>query len=400
MKNYDLITPEGTKDLLFGECIIRRNIENTLLKLFRSRGYSEMITPGLEFYDVFNLNSRYFPQENLYKLTDAKGRLLVMRPDSTMPIARVVATRLRDAMLPLKLCYNQTVYRTEPALKGRSDEIVQAGIELIGSQLKVADLEVISTAAASLKAFGMKFSLELGHIGIFKELVGKLDTTAHNKEKIRKLIETKNFPALNDLLDSLESSPVTAALKKLPGLFGGEEVFEKAQQLMPDENIKKILDELREIYCGAVSVCGNDGEITVDLGLVNKTDYYTGVIIKGYLQGHGDEVISGGRYDRLISEFGYDVPAVGFALDVNAIAKVIARSCLPEVKSADVIVFAEEGCEAAAIRAAEELREKGLTVENALFDDLESVREYAKEKKIPKIVVIDGENDDKAEVQL
>lgn len=400
MKNYDLITPEGTKDLLFGECIVRRNIENTLLNLFRSRGYSEMITPGLEFYDVFNLNSRYFPQENLYKLTDSKGRLLVMRPDSTMPIARVVATRLRDAMLPLKLCYNQTVYRTEPALKGRSDEIVQTGIELIGSQLKVADLEVISTAAASLKSFGMKFSLELGHIGIFKELVSKLDTTAHNKDKIRKLIETKNFPALNDLLDSLGNSSVITALKKLPALFGGEEVFEKAQQLMPDENIKKILDELREIYNDAAEICGSDGEITVDLGLVNKTDYYTGIIIKGYLQGHGDEVISGGRYDKLISEFDYDVPAVGFALNVDAVAKVIAKNGLPEVQSADAIVFAEEGCEVAAIKAAEELRQQGLIVENALFDDLESVREYAKEKKIPKVVVIDGENENKTEVPV
>lgn len=398
MRNYDLITPEGTKDLLFGECIVRRNIENTLLSLFKSRGYSEMITPGLEFYDVFNLNSRYFPQENLYKLTDSKGRLLVMRPDSTMPIARVIATRLKDAMLPLKLCYNQTVYRTEPALKGRSDEIVQTGIELIGSQLKIADLEVISTAAAAIKSFGMKFSLELGHIGIFKELVGKLDTTAKNKEKIRMLIEAKNFPALNDLLDSLGSSSVTTALKKLPALFGGEEVFEKAQQLMPDDNIKRILDELREIYSDAAAICGNDGEITVDLGLVNKTDYYTGVIIKGYLQGHGGEVISGGRYDKLISEFGYDVPAVGFAVNVDAAAKVIAKNAMPEVKPADVIVYAEEGCEVAAIKAAEELRKQGLIVENALFDELESVREYAKEKRIPKVVVIDADNENKTEV--
>ncbi|MCQ2491407.1 MAG: ATP phosphoribosyltransferase regulatory subunit, partial [Ruminococcus sp.] len=99
MRNYDLITPEGTKDLLFGESVIRRSIEDTLSSIFSKRGYIEIITPGLEFYDVFNLNSRYFPQENLYKLTDSKGRLLVMRPDSTMPIARVVATRLRDAVL-------------------------------------------------------------------------------------------------------------------------------------------------------------------------------------------------------------------------------------------------------------------------------------------------------------
>ena len=398
MRNYDLITPEGTKDLLFGECIVRRNVENTLLGLFKSRGYSEIITPGLEFFDVFNLNSNYFPQENLYKLTDTKGRLLVMRPDSTMPIARVVATRLKDAVLPLKLCYDQKVYRTEPALKGRSDEIVQAGIELIGSQLRIADLEVISTAVDSLKALGMPFSLEIGHIGIFKALVDKLDVSDHIKEKIRSRIENKNFPALNDLLDSIGNGPVIDALKKLPALFGGEEVFEKAEELIPDDNITCLLEELREIYRDAAEICGSDGEITVDLGIVNKTDYYTGLIIKGYLQGHGEEVLSGGRYDKLISEFGYDVPAVGFAVNVNAIEKVIAKNGeLPSVSAADVVVYAEPGCETEAFKKARELRAQGLIVENALFDDLESVREYAMERKISKVVVIDGSSKEEEE---
>lgn len=395
MKNYDLITPEGTKDLLFGECIIRRNIETSLHKIFRSRGYSEMITPGLEFYDVFNLNSRYFPQENLYKLTDSKGRLLVIRPDSTMPIARVVATRLKDATLPLRLYYNQAVYRTEPALKGRSDEIVQTGIELIGSQLKIADLEVISTAVSSLKSFGMKFSLELGHIGIFKALVSKLEISDAKKEEIRQLIETKNFPALNDLLDSIGNNSVTDALKKLPGLFGGAEIFEKAEQLMPDENIKNILDELKQIYKDAAELCGEDGEITVDLGVVNKTDYYTGIIIKGYLSGHGREVLSGGRYDKLISEFGYDIPAVGFAVNVDAVAKVLTKNGMrAKVKPADIIVYAETGFEVKAIKAAEKLRSEGYIVENALYEDLETVREYAKEMKISKLVIVDNENEE------
>ena len=390
MKNYDLITPEGTKDLLFGESVVRRIIEDTLLKLFKSRGYSEIITPGLEFFDVFNMKSRYFPQENLYKMTDSKGRLIVMRPDSTMPIARVVATRLRDADLPLKLCYNQTVYRNESLLKGRSDETVQAGIELIGSEMKMADLEVISAAVDALNAFGLEFSLELGHIGVFKCLVDRLDADEKDKNHIRKLIQNKNFPALNDFLDTFGNNSVTAALKKLPALFGGEEVFEKAEELIPDENVKRILDELREIYCDIADICGNEGNITVDLGLVNKTDYYTGLIIKGYLKGHGDEVISGGRYDKLISDFGYDIPAVGFAVDVNAISKVIERNgILPSEPSPDVIVYAEEGCEAAAIKQARELREQGFIVENALFGDIESVREYAKEKKISKVVVVD-----------
>lgn len=395
MKNYDLITPEGTKDLLFGECIVRRTIEDTLLRLFKSRGYSEIITPGLEFFDVFNMKSRYFPQENLYKLTDSKGRLIVMRPDSTMPIARVVATRLRDAELPLKLCYNQTVYRNESLLKGRSDETVQAGIELIGSEMKMADLEVISAAVDALKAFGLEFSLEIGHIGVFKTLVERLDADEKDKDYIRKLIENKNFPALNDFLDTFGSNSITVALKKLPALFGGEEVFEKAEEVLPDENVKRILDELREIYCDIAEICGNEGNITVDLGLVNKTDYYTGLIIKGYLKGHGEEVISGGRYDKLISDFGYDIPAVGFAVNVNAISKVIERNgILPTEPSPDVIVYAEEGCEAAAIKQARELREQGFIVENALFSDIESVREYAKEKRIGKVVVVDCDSEE------
>ena len=395
MKNYDLITPEGTKDLLFGESVVRRKIEDTLLNVFKSRGYSEIITPGLEFFDVFNMKSLYFPQENLYKLTDSKGRLIVMRPDSTMPIARVVATRLRDAELPLKLCYNQTVYRNDSLLKGRSDETVQAGIELIGSEMKMADLEVISAAVDALNAFGLEFSLELGHIGVFKCLVDRLDADENDKNYIRKLIQNKNFPALNDFLDTFGNNSITKALKKLPALFGGEEVFEKAEELIPDENVKQILDQLREIYCDISEICGAEGNITVDLGLVNKTDYYTGLIIKGYLKGHGDEVVTGGRYDKLISDFGYDIPAIGFAVNVNAISKVIEKNgILPSEPSPDIIVFAEEGCEAAAIKQARELREQGFVVENALFDNIEAVREYAKEKKISKVVVVDFDSEE------
>ena len=174
-----------------------------------------------------------------------------------------------------------------------------------------------------------------------------------------------------------------------------EEVFEKAEEILPDENVKRILDELREIYCDIAEICGNEGNITVDLGLVNKTDYYTGLIIKGYLKGHGEEVISGGRYDKLISDFGYDIPAVGFAVNVNAISKVIERNgILPTEPSPDVIVYAEEGCEAAAIKQARELREQGFIVENALFSDIESVREYAKEKRIGKVVVVDCDSEE------
>lgn len=390
MRRYDLITPEGTRDYLFEECYAKRAAEAEIHAIFKKMGYAELITPGLEFYDVFDLNSRYFPQEELYKLTDNKGRLLVMRPDSTMPIARVVATRLKDAMLPLRLFYNQPVYRFEPSLKGRSDEIVQTGIELIGSSSRMADVEIISAAVSVLSSVGVNFSLELGDVGIFRELMHSLNATPAQKEEIRSLIEEKNYPALNDLLDRMGSNKITNALKKLPTLFGGEEVFDKAAALFQDARIEMLLDQLKELYL-EISEMNHGGKITVDLGLVNKTDYYTGLVMKGYLEGCGEEVLSGGRYDKLLSEFGYDIPAVGMAVNVDAVTAVSAKLCKPQLPTPDVLIAAAEGYEAQAVAVAEQFRREGRIAEHALFTDMQLVHEYAKDKNIGKIVIVSEE---------
>ncbi len=387
MRQYDLITPEGTRDYLFEECYIKREVEDKIHTIFKRMGYIKLITPGLEFYDVFNLNSRYFPQEELYKLTDNKGRLLVLRPDSTMPIARVAATRLKDAMLPLRLYYNQPVYRFEPSLKGRSDEIVQTGIELLGSSSRMADIEIISASVAVLSSFDVNYSLELGDVSIFRELMHRLNATPAQKEEIRSLIEAKNYPALNDLLDQMGSGKLIQTLKKLPTLFGGEEVFDKAAALFQDARIEEMLDKLKALYL-EVSELSQGGKITVDLGLVNKTDYYTGIVIKGYLEGCGEEVLSGGRYDKLLSEFGYDVPAIGMAVNVDAVSNTIAKHHQPQVPVSDILVAAADGFEAQAVAVAEQLRADGNIVEYALFDDPELVREYAKDKHIGKIVFV------------
>ncbi|MEG0615882.1 MAG: ATP phosphoribosyltransferase regulatory subunit, partial [Oscillospiraceae bacterium] len=269
MKRNDLITPEGTRDLLFEDCLIRHSVQDKVHNIFKSKGYSEVVTPGLEFFDVFNLNSKYFPQENLYKLTDNKGRLLAVRPDSTMPIARIIATRLREANLPLRLYYNQSVFAANRSMAGKSDEVVQAGIELIGSNSKRADLEVLSTAIEVLSSCDKeKFRLEIGDSGFFRELVDRLNVDEDERENIRSLIESKNYPALNDALDSIGNNQVTYALKKLPRLFGGEEVFEKAAKLFCDEKIEKILTNLKSIYLD-LGKLGYNGKITVDLGIVN-----------------------------------------------------------------------------------------------------------------------------------
>lgn len=396
MKNYDTITPEGTKDLLFNECVARRNVEDNIHKIFKQRGYTEIITPGLEFFDVFNLNSRHFPQENMYKLVDNKGRLLVLRPDSTMPIARVVATRLKDAILPLRLYYNQCVYNISPQLRGRSDQVVQAGIELIGSSSNMSDLEVIGMAIDVLDTCSDgSYSLEIGDSGIFKELVAELNVSDDMKENIRYLIEQKNYPALNDLLDTIGDSKITKSLKKLPRLFGNADVLDKASNLFTNKQIDMYLTDLKAVYEN-IKQLYPDAHVSIDLGMVNRADYYTGVIIKGYVEGCGDEVLSGGRYDKLISEFGYDVPATGFAVNVDTISQMIAKKKSVTNTPVDVIIFAESGFEMKAMKVAQDMRKQGLNVENSFIDDLESVREYACEKKIPKIMII---NEDVTEVQ-
>ncbi len=389
MKRFDLITPEGTKDLLFDECQARREVENNLRNIFIGMGYSEVMTPGIEFFDVFNKISSYIPQESIYKLTDAKSRLIAIRPDSTIPIARMVATRLKDYALPLRLFYNQSIYSINPALSGRSDEEVQAGIELIGSSSKKADLEVLSLAIQALSSYDSEnFRIEIGDIGFFTELVSRLNVDSSVEEDIRRLIEVKNYPALNDFLDSIGENQITKALKQLPRLFGGVEVFEKASTLFSDEKIELILSDLKDLY-NKLEMLGFNGKIAVDLGIVNRTNYYTGIVFRGYLQGYGETVLSGGRYDKLISEFGYDVPAIGFGINVDAVSSIIRKNnkSLNSPKT-DIIVFGDKCYEMKALTVAQKLYNEGRKVENAVFETIEEVKEYAKLYCIKEICIV------------
>lgn len=389
MRTYELITPEGTKDVLFDECLARRDVENRYRKIFGGMGYSEVITPGIEFYDVFNDGLRKYSQEALYKLTDAKGRLITLRPDCTIPIARLAATRLRDVPMPLRLFYVQTVYENNKLLKGRSDEIVQSGIELIGSEYKRADFEVMSIAVKALKEYdGTDFRLEIGDVGYFKELVSMLGVSEGVAEDIRYLIEAKNYPALNDLLDSIGDTPVTEALKKLPALFGGVEVFDKAAKLASNDKTREILDNLKAFYTSLQKLDLGD-RLSVDLGIVNRTDYYTGIVFKGYLSGVGEAVLQGGRYNRLLSEFGMNAPATGFAVNVNLVAALVRKLGLSPVQTApEAVVYGEHGYCIEAISYTMELAEKGIAAENAVFDSFEETAAAAKARGIKEIYVV------------
>ncbi len=387
MKRYDLLTPEGTRDQLFDECLAKRSIQEKLRKIFTAYGYSEVITPGLEFYDVFNSKTRYFPPETMYKLVDCKNRLMVLRPDNTMPIARLAATRLRDEKLPLKLYYNQSIFMVNPKNSGRDDEFTQSGIEILGGESTAADYEALSLAAQALFAVDEDFRLEIGESGIFRTVVDDLNLSEEKSELIHTLIENKNYPALNEALDGISGSAADA-VKALPSLFGEGEVFEAAEKYMYSKELRTKLSSLRTTYDALCSM-GYSGRIKVDLGLAHKKNYYTGILFRGYVEGYGLPVLSGGRYDDLLGDFGRNAAAVGFAVNVEAAAKVFLRNLTePLTRPADVLVFSEKGCEIAALNHCSELIESGLTVYNSLFANSEEALQYAQSHGIKRMDIV------------
>ena len=96
-------TPEGTRDRLFAECRARRQVQSQLTALFQTRGFAEISTPEVEFYDLFIQSGNPIPQESMLKIVDRSGKIMVMRPDCTTPIARVAATKLKAVPLPQRL---------------------------------------------------------------------------------------------------------------------------------------------------------------------------------------------------------------------------------------------------------------------------------------------------------
>ncbi|MDF2655673.1 MAG: hisZ [Bacillota bacterium] len=321
MKKYDRITPEGTRDLLFRECEAQRKITETLRNTFEGKGYREVITPGIEFYDVFSSNSRYFPQESIYKLIDHKGRLLAMRPDSTIPIARMTATKLKGHALPIRLYYGQRVYRQQPELRGRSSEIMQMGVELVGLSSYESDIEILATGMEALASCCVDdFRIELGHIGIYKLLMENLKASPEQKETIHSLIVSKNYAGLSDILEDFPESRTAELLRELPKLFGGKEALESARVLFDgyDDELLAMLSYLERIFQGLVD--RNLDKVMIDFGLVHQADYYSSLIFRGYISSAGEPVLSGGRYDELFKDFGESLPATGFGINVDQLA--------------------------------------------------------------------------------
>lgn len=393
IRRYERVVPEGTRDLLFEECAARREVESRLSSLFKARGYNRVITPTLEFFDVFDRESAGMPLETLYNVTDARGRLMVLRPDNTLPIARIAATRLRGEAIPLRLFYTQNVFRRNPGLTGRRDETAQSGIELIGASGLRADLEILTTAVDALEQCGAPdFRIEIGHAGFSGALFQALEVDEKLRNEIALLIEMKNYAALNDALDQAGDTAAARAVRRLPRLFGGEEVLEEAAALYGEPEAQGPLDDLRRLYRLLMQL-GLQGKIHIDLGLVHRGNYYTGVVFRGYIEGSGVTVLSGGRYDGLLGEFGLPLPATGFGVEVDALAAAMcARGDAAPPKAADVLVFGQDGCEVRALSYARALNQQGLVCENCVLDSAEAARDYAARKGIGRLDIVKEES--------
>ena len=340
MESYRVNTPEGTRDRLFGESDRQRSAEAAITKLFRRRGYREVITPSVEYYDLFVQAQNPLPQESMLKLVDRSGRILVLRPDCTTPIARVAATRLDTAMLPQRLFYDQTIFRSGDANHGMSSEIPQFGIELVGAEGLRADAEAVALAVEAVRTAGLEgFRIELGHAGFFTALARELGVSGERADRLRACIENKSFAELDDML-ACEGSPAAAALRKIAVLFGGAEILAEARELTENPEALAVIDYLSGIYA-ELDAAGMGKYISFDLGLVSGLEYYTGLIFRGYAPGTGGAIVAGGRYDNLINDFGKAIPATGFAVYVDALV-----SCLPprEETVAETLIYYKSGC--------------------------------------------------------
>lgn len=390
MNNWKTHIPEGSRDILFEDCSNKVEITNTLRKLYINSGYLEVLSPTLEFYDVFQGDNISIEQEKMYKLFDNAGRILVLRPDMTMPIARIVATKLKDSLYPLRMCYSGNIFRINDNWNGKISEITQSGIEIIGSESLKADAEVIITAIQALLSIGVKkFELEIGQAEFFKGLIEGIDLDEREVERLRGLVENKNFGALREFIEKNEARLGTdnvEALKRLPELFGGIEVLAKARKLTKNKRAVAALDSIEKIIERIDSV-GLGAHISIDLGMVQHIDYYTGVIFRGYSSKVGTTIISGGRYDNLIAKFGATMPAVGFAIDVDNILAVLEKQGNNNEKlRSKFLIHYENSFIGSAWALAERIRDKGFFVELGLFEEKDKNLSYGKLKNIDKLI--------------
>ncbi|MBI5599719.1 MAG: ATP phosphoribosyltransferase regulatory subunit [Deltaproteobacteria bacterium] len=323
--------PQGVRDILPDEAEKIARVESAILSTFRKYGFKRVVTPLLEYVDVLSRGMGAELKANILKFIDpSTGMVMAIRPDITPQIARLVSMRMRDFPLPLKLCYNESVFRYRREEKHASKEILHIGAEYISKEASPAiDAEMIIMAAEALKKTGLRdFKIDIGDVGFVKRTFSRLTVDEERKKSIKDAVAKKDNPGLEAILKDLGGRVKSRDKKLLLALttfYGEKEVVKKAMALSSDAGAKKQLEYLRKVL-DIIGRKGYMGSITVDLGEVRSLDYYTGIIFEGFAGDIGKTILGGGRYDTLLGKYGYPAGATGFAINTENMVSALERN--------------------------------------------------------------------------
>ncbi len=394
-RNIEASLPKGVADFLPEKAAKIGYIQERILKTFELWGFRRIITPLLEFQDVMTLAMDDDLKSRVFRFDDRQtGKLLVIPPDITPQIARIVATRMKGCPLPLRLYYSGRVLRHAELQSGRSREIFQAGVELIGLDSPEADAEMAAIAIEVMKGLGFDdFRIALGQVEFFRGIMESSSFLPASRELLRIAIGKKDVSALRALL---ENEPVADTVKEellaLPRLYGGPEVLAEAERRVTNERSRKALDNIAQVL-DVLGIYGVSDYLTVDLGEIRGLDYYTGVTLEGFVGGVGEPVCGGGRYDNLTAHYGFPSPATGFAFNIMALlASAEKRPEVEASKTGDFLIVNKKGDRREALEIAKRLRNKGFTVARDIIRrGSDESLEYAGKMNILHMIVIGAE---------
>ncbi len=321
------LLPDGVKEVLPAEARQIEALRRQLLDLFDSWGYELVMPPLIEYLESLLTGTGNDLALSTFKVTDQlTGRMMGLRADTTPQVARIDAHSLqREA--PSRLCYVNSVLHTVPAslLTGRSP--LQIGAELYGHGGGESDLEVISLMLEMLQVLqpDQQLTLDLGHVGIYRALVGQSGLAADQAAELFDLLQRKALTELDVRLASLPlSESLAECFRRLPRLNGSIAVLDEARALLAgDAKVMVALNELQAV-CAAVSSRYPQVELYLDLGELRGFNYHTGIVFAAYLPVFGEALCKGGRYDEIGRDFGRARPATGFSADLKVLAEICA----------------------------------------------------------------------------
>ena len=396
--------PKGVTDFLPEKADKIGYIEGKIRKVFELWGFRRIITPLLEFDDVMAVGLGEDLRGKTFRFDDRQsGKLLAIPSDITPQVARIVATRMRGYPLPFRLCYSGRVLRHAELQAGRSREIFQAGVELIGLESPEADAEMVAMAVEVLRGLGFDdFKLDLGHVGFYRGIMSSVALDAPIRAALQEAISKKDASAVKALLENAAISDSSKEeLAALPRLFGGREVLADARRIVANEGSRQALDNIAQVL-DILDIHGVAEHLTIDLGEIRGLNYHSGLTFEGFVTGTGEAVCSGGRYDNLTARYGFPAPATGFAFNILTLLSALEKK--PDVeacKTRDFLIFNLKDDRREALEIAQLLRSLGYTTARDIirrnFDDS---LDYARRMNILRMMVIGGEHCAEDEVYI